>query len=72
MPRDAQSNIQRFRDEIFLNDSDSDDFSDFNDQFEKQNSINEKIPCEICNKLIDFDSIILHQVTFECFIYLFI
>ena len=28
----------------------------------EHNSTDNKIPCEICKKLIDFDSIILHQV----------
>ena len=34
---------------------------DFLDQRFPTNS-NEKIPCEFCKKLLDFDDIILHQV----------
>ena len=31
-----------------------------------EDSISDKIPCEICGELYDFESILIHQVSFNC------
>ena len=41
-----------------------DDFEFLDQRF--PTNANEKIPCEFCKKLLDFDTIILHQVIYTC------